>query len=601
MADKAVSELIEAERITATDLFVLEQNGTAKKLSGQVLLNWLTAAADGHGGIQSISKIKTEGLADTYQITLADTTKIDFVVTNGRGISSIAKKSTSGLVDTYAITYNDGTTGTFTVTNGAKGEKGDNQYVWIKYASKEPTASSHSFGDLPDNWIGIYSGASDTAPTAWTEYQWFQIKGEKGDAGEPAKLTSFVVEYQVSDSGTIVPSGAWSQSVPVVPQGKYLWTRTTNTFNTGNPVVAYSVSRMGLDGSGSVSSVANISPDANGNVPLTAENVGAVPSGGGDMTGELQMNGQPISGLNMPTENDQAANMGFVNQQVKKAAPRNALDNSYFTNPVNQRGQTSYTGAVYGIDRWIAGGGNSEVLVGQSGVTIVSDSSANGLLNQRIDYNLSKSLYGKVCTVAFCEDNGAITIASGVFSANDVSATTKLFGAKSANGDYDIEVHKFGNTQNFNVRVRLNPGVQKTFVWAALYEGEFTLETLPAYQPKGYGAELAECQRYYVRFASTSDMIAFSGGSNNQYGYFLISIPVPMRSGVVPTVNYKTIDIYGLTAGSAVDITDIICYFTNFNNALMLRVTHAKSAFESQTPVMLRIKANGYIELVAEL
>lgn len=32
--------------------------------------------------------------------------------------------------------------------------------------------------------------------------------------------------------------------------------------------------------------------------------------------------------------------------------PRNLLDNSDFTNPVNQRGKTSYTGSVYTIDRW---------------------------------------------------------------------------------------------------------------------------------------------------------------------------------------------------------------------------------------------------------
>lgn len=275
MADKAVSELVEAERITSTDLFVLEQNGTAKKLTGQVLLNWLTAAADGHGGIQSIQKVSTSGLTDTYRITLADTTTFDFAVTNGKSVEDIKKTGTSGLVDTYTISYNDGTSGTFTVTNGAKGDKGDNQYVWIKYASQEPTASSHSFGDVPDNWIGIYSGDSATAPTDWQQYKWFQIKGEQGDTGAPATLASFQVEYQVSDSGTIIPSGTWSASVPVVAQGKYLWTRTTHTFNTGAPVVAYSVSRMGLDGTGSVSSVADISPDENGNVPLTAAAVGA--------------------------------------------------------------------------------------------------------------------------------------------------------------------------------------------------------------------------------------------------------------------------------------------------------------------------------------
>lgn len=278
MADKAISELLAANQVTPTDLFVLEQSGTAKKLTGQVLENWLVSFADGHGGIQTIDKVSSSGLVDTYKITLADTTTFDFLVTNGKSINSITKTKTSGLVDTYTIDYNDGTKDTYTVTNGAKGDKGDNTYTWIKYASQQPTASSHSFGDLPDDWIGIYAGASDTAPTDWQEYSWFQIKGEKGDTGDPATVTSNVVEYQVGDSGTIIPSGVWGSSVPVVPQGKYLWTRTTTTFNSGSSSVAYSVSRMGLDGAGSVSSVANISPDANGNVPLNAESIGARPN-----------------------------------------------------------------------------------------------------------------------------------------------------------------------------------------------------------------------------------------------------------------------------------------------------------------------------------
>ena len=312
MADKAISELVSAERITATDMFVLEQNGTAKKLTGQVLLNWLTAAADGHGGIQSIVKRSTSGLADTYRITLADTTVFDFVVTNGRGISSLQKTGTSGLVDTYAFTYNDGSKATFTVTNGQKGDKGDNAYIWVKYASQAPTASSNSFGDLPDDWMGVYFGTFSTAPTNWQQYKWYKIKGEKGDTGEPARLLSSAVEYQVSDSGTIIPSGAWSASIPVVAQGRYLWTRTTNTFNTGSPVVGYSVSRMGIDGTGSVSSVAGISPGSDGNVPLTAKDVGAVPSSGGSMTGSLNMNGQKITGLNAPTASNDAATKGYV-------------------------------------------------------------------------------------------------------------------------------------------------------------------------------------------------------------------------------------------------------------------------------------------------
>lgn len=319
MADKSVGELIAAQSVTPTDLFVLEQNGTAKKLTGQVLENWLVSLADGHGGIQSIAKLSTSGLTDTYRITLADTTTFDFVVTNGRSINSIAKTSTSGLVDTYTISYNNGTTSTFSVTNGKKGDKGDNAYVWIKYASQEPTESSHSMGDIPDDWIGIYSGNASTAPTNWNQYQWFQIKGEKGNTGEAATLISKSVTYQSSDSGVIIPSGSWISSVPAVSQGKYLWTKTELQFNTGAPIVSYSVTRMGIDGSGSVSSVAGVSPDETGNVTLAAADVGALPSDGGGMTGEINMNGHHIFGLNDPTENTQAATKAYTDKMLPKS------------------------------------------------------------------------------------------------------------------------------------------------------------------------------------------------------------------------------------------------------------------------------------------
>ena len=68
--------------------------------------------------IKSVEKSASDGLTDTYTITLTDGSKSSFNVTNGKGISSIEKASTSGLVDTYTITYNDGTTQNYTVNNG---------------------------------------------------------------------------------------------------------------------------------------------------------------------------------------------------------------------------------------------------------------------------------------------------------------------------------------------------------------------------------------------------------------------------------------------------------------------------------------------------
>lgn len=312
MADKKVSELVSAEQITARDWLLVEQNGTAKKVSGQVLLNWLTAAADGHGGIQSYTLLNTEGLVKTYRFTLADKSHMDIPVIDGRGIRAVEKIGTNGLVDTYQIRYNDETTGEFFITNGAKGEKGDSANIWVRYASQKPTDDSSNFGEVPDVWVGIASGHSPNAPADWREYQWFQWKGEKGDPGDPATLVSATVTYQAGSSGTIIPSGSWSQNVPVVHQGHYLWTKVVQQFNSGDPVTAYSVSRMGLDGLGSVVSVAGLSPDATGNVPLTAENLRALSLLGGKMEGSIDMNGQRITGLNEPLSDTEPAPKAYV-------------------------------------------------------------------------------------------------------------------------------------------------------------------------------------------------------------------------------------------------------------------------------------------------
>lgn len=269
--DKPISDLIEALLVKQDDLFVLEQGGAAKKLTGQTLISYLLRMIDGHGGIRGIEKAGSDGLADTYRITLADTTAYDFTVTNGNGISSIANTGTDGLTDTYTVTYTDGTAFTFSVKNGEKGEKGDNAYTHYKWASRMPTDASHSMGDIPDDWQGVYNGNSKTAPTDWKQYKWYRIRGEQGNPGAAATLTESSVAYQVGTSATIPPSGTWLPGVPTVPQGNYLWTKTTIRFNSGPAITWYTKSREGRDGTGSVSSVNGVSPDGAGNVTVETD------------------------------------------------------------------------------------------------------------------------------------------------------------------------------------------------------------------------------------------------------------------------------------------------------------------------------------------
>lgn len=61
-------------------------------------------------------------------------------------------------------------------------------------------------------------------------------------------VASTTVEYQASTSGTTIPTGTWSTTIPSVAQGSYLWTKTTTNYTSGDPTIGYSVARMGVNG-----------------------------------------------------------------------------------------------------------------------------------------------------------------------------------------------------------------------------------------------------------------------------------------------------------------------------------------------------------------
>ena len=91
--------------------------------------------------IKSVEKSASDGLTDTYTITLTDGSKSSFNVTNGKGISSISKTGAIGLDDIYTITYNDETTSTFTVPNGKATDLVQSQIVPTASIEKGETAS----------------------------------------------------------------------------------------------------------------------------------------------------------------------------------------------------------------------------------------------------------------------------------------------------------------------------------------------------------------------------------------------------------------------------------------------------------------------------
>lgn len=242
MADKSIFELTLQTTFASNDRLVVGNyaNSDAEAITGQTLISLLATSLDGHGGIQSIAKTSSSG--------------------------------SNPVVDTYTITMADSTTTTFSVTNGVKGDTGAQTYVYFRWAHTEPTSWSDTT-DQPDEWMGVYAGTATTPPTTVNSYAWVKVQGAKGDTGDAATITTQTVTYQQSTSGTLAPSGTWSETIPTVTPGNFLWTRTQLTFNDGTTITAYSVSRYGIDGSGAVSTVNNVNPDGNGNVALAASDI----------------------------------------------------------------------------------------------------------------------------------------------------------------------------------------------------------------------------------------------------------------------------------------------------------------------------------------
>lgn len=136
--------------------------------------------------------------------------------------------------------------------SGTNGADGKTSYLHIKYSNDGGKTFTGNSGEDIGAYIGTCVDYAKDDPTSVGTYKWAKIKGEagakgdKGDTGKGVKSTS--VAYQISTSGTTVPTGTWSGSVPSASAGQYLWTRTIITYTDDTTSTIYSVGRMGTNG-----------------------------------------------------------------------------------------------------------------------------------------------------------------------------------------------------------------------------------------------------------------------------------------------------------------------------------------------------------------
>ena len=166
--------------------------------------------------------------------------------------------------------------------------RGDNQFIWIK---TQVTYGNNSVGEgdpvlitgntgngLRSTTISYAKSVSGVTPpsTGWgssipslsdSEYLWTRTileysnsttstsysvsrNGTNGSSGSDGRgIVSSTVTYQLSNSGTTAPTGAW-QSSPQLQTAAlpFLWTRTVIVYTSGSDTVTYSVAKLGEQG-----------------------------------------------------------------------------------------------------------------------------------------------------------------------------------------------------------------------------------------------------------------------------------------------------------------------------------------------------------------
>lgn len=251
----------------------------------------------------------------------------------------------------------------------------------------------------------------------------------------------------------------------------------------------------------------------------------------------------------------------YANKVISFNAPNpNLLDNWYFVGggsqqgggqfPINQRGQTSYSGAVYGIDRWKATNSNANVSVTSGYLRFYGTNGANVWLQNWSD---NKAIYGKQITISMLLDNGTLLTKSGSITTAAVSSNTGFdttavngisFGVfKNSGGNWFVQianVQNGGSVVNADiVAVKLELGTTQTL--AHQENGVWVLNEIPNYQQ-----EFAKCMRYLCPVLAGA--IRYDSG---QLTSSFIDFAIP-----VPTVMAKSCTIVDLGSGFTIYSVD---------------------------------------------
>lgn len=219
-------------------------------------------------------------------------------------------------------------------------------------------------------------------------------------------------------------------------------------------------------------------------------------------------------------------------------SPMNLLDNSDFRNPVNQRGESSYTGSGYTIDQWVNEQGLLTVSVEDGSVRLQRTGSTTDNFKQIVSD--IHSILGKTVTYALKADGNVKAVLG--YTAN---GHTSYKGSDESSGVFVGSCTVPENAESVRLFIQPQDANACTLYWAALYEGEYTAEILPEYQPKGYMVEALNCGALNV--TATATLLASGWSSSTPYSQ---TVTV---AGMLATDNPHISPVYSDTLATAID------------------------------------------------
>ena len=543
--------------------------------------------------IQSISKIGGQGLTDTYKVTLTDGSATTFNVTNGKGIASLTQISgthAAGTSDVYRIRYTTGDTFDFSVYNGSNGTgsvssvdgvQSVNQNVTLLLTGNgAPTVDTvgqlhQRYFDLNSQVLYICVGidtSSEPATYTWAGTGVPVDSAFSSVSTNPVQNAVITAKVGTDPLDSSFTAGDLSEAVNELQQTKYTFpaggiasTDLASAVQTslGKADTAYQKPSGGIPAADIASGVIPSASNSNPNMDGTASSGSGTSWSRDDHRHPTDTTRAPLASpaltgtptaptASAGTDTTQIATTAFVNTATSNAVSSyvrpNLLDNWYFvggnTNntygkfPVNQRGQGSYTGAVYGIDRWKGSQSAVEVSIPSSNdcVKIAKPSSiGSGYILWRQYGSVPAGTYTASILVKSISGSFGISVGSVGTSANRFTVNFSSTGLVTVTGTltdcsdfmFAIVSRSTGDTNLEIVAAKFELGDTQTL---AHQEGTtWVLNEIP-----NYGDQLSRCQRYYVR-------INADGNTSRPIGYgYAASATVIRLTFILPEVLVTT-------------------------------------------------------------